>query len=65
MTRSCRPRGEAEVGYSSKAFETSALKEGRGWLAPGHGRLSPRKKYGNHFTRGWSGLDAILHGMEI
>lgn len=35
------------------------------WLAPGHGRLSPRKKHVNHCTRGWSGVDSILHGMEI
>lgn len=43
MTCNCRPRGELEVGLSSKAFETSAPKEGRRCLAPGHGRLSPRK----------------------
>jgi len=41
MTCKCMPRGESELGSSSKAFKTSALKEGRGWLVPGHGRLSP------------------------
>jgi len=65
MTCKCRPRGESEVGSSSKAFEFSAMKEGRGRLAPGHCRLSPPPKRGNHCTSGWAGLDAILHVMEI
>jgi len=44
MTCKFRPRGDSEVSSSSKAFETSALKEERECLAPDHGRLSPRNK---------------------